>query len=123
MAGGRDYHTLRSVGQQSSTITRPCFICRGGLKGRKYCYFCGNTKDLGGGLPQGDPYRSTADVTRCLGAPVKLERGTEYEIVVEIAKGKEKTIRGVCEGTRGPYAVVNGHNIHLLEITRMEVVQ
>lgn len=113
---------MRSVGLQPPTIPRPCFICRTGLNGRAYCYYCGNTKDLGGNIGGGNPYRSTADVTRCMGAPVGLRQGTSYSIEVTITGERTKLIEGVCEAVRGPLAVVEGNTIHLLDIVYVKEI-
>lgn len=115
MAGFRDHFALRSVGLQPPTIKRPCFICSNGLNGRKYCYYCGNTKDLGGQIPGTVQGRTSSEITQCTRGWINLERGCEYVVVLNEGDRK-RTIQGVCVGTRGPFVVVGNYNIHLLEI-------
>ena len=113
---------MRSVGPKIASIARPCFACRGGLKGRPYCPTCGNTKDATGFHPIDSNERTSKESSEALSGMVNIQTGVKYRVKFEYAKDRCRTIEEVALIRRGPNVLFGDYMIHLLEIKEIEVV-
>lgn len=121
---------MRSFAGQPKAIARPCFACKKGLNGRKYCPTCGNTNDYGDvpssffkDKPLDEQPRTSKEITQAMSQSLKLERGLTYRVTVEISPERFKTFVATCLWAQGPFAHFdNGYDVNTLEIKECSVV-